>query len=87
MPAALLRPATRADIPAIFDVRYAVRENTLRPGVISGEDVRRMIEDSGRGWVVDRGLEPKPAQRCVQHQPHGHIVEAFLLASLGAVSS
>jgi len=50
---AMLRQATRADIPGISDVRYAVRENTLRRGVISDEDVRREIEDTGRGWVVE----------------------------------
>lgn len=48
----LLRQATRADIPGIWDVRYAVEENTLRRGVISDEDVREAIEDTGRGWVV-----------------------------------
>jgi GNAT superfamily N-acetyltransferase len=50
---ALLRQATRADIDAIFDVRYAVTENRLQPGKIDAEDVRREIEDSGRGWVVE----------------------------------
>ena len=53
-----LRFATRADTAAIFRVRYAVRENTLRPGVIGDEDVRREIEDSGRGWVVE--IVPAP---------------------------
>jgi GNAT superfamily N-acetyltransferase len=55
---ACLRPATRADIAAIFRVRYAVRENTLTHGVIGDEDVRREIEDSGRGWVVEVTSEP-----------------------------
>ena len=49
----LLRQATRADAAAIWDVRYAVRENTLRRGVLDDEDLRREIEDSGRGWVVE----------------------------------
>jgi GNAT superfamily N-acetyltransferase len=48
-----LRQATNDDIAEIFRVRYAVRENTLPPGVISDEDVRRAIEDTGRGWVVE----------------------------------
>jgi len=49
----ILRQATRDDIAEISRVRYAVRENTLRPGVISDEDVRREIEDTGRGWVIE----------------------------------
>jgi GNAT superfamily N-acetyltransferase len=57
---ACLRPATRADIAAIFRVRYAVRENTLPVGVIGDEDVRREIEDSGRGWVVEGASENRP---------------------------
>jgi hypothetical protein len=42
-----------ADAVGIWDVRYAVQENTLRRGVIGDEDLRREIEDTGRGWVVD----------------------------------
>ena len=49
----VLRQAIAADIPAISIVRYAVRENTLRPGIISDEDIRRELEDTGRGWVVE----------------------------------
>lgn len=48
-----IREATRADIPALWDVRYAVRENTLTPGRLSDEDVRREIEDTGKGWVIE----------------------------------
>jgi GNAT superfamily N-acetyltransferase len=48
-----LRQATNADISAMFAVRYAVLENTLRPGAITHEDVRLQIEESGRGWVVE----------------------------------
>jgi GNAT superfamily N-acetyltransferase len=48
-----LRQTENDDIAEIFRVRYAVRENTLPPGVISDEDVRRAIEDTGRGWVVE----------------------------------
>ncbi len=54
-PDSLLRQATRADIPAMWEVRYAVRENTLTPGRLSDEDVRREIEDTGKGWVVEEG--------------------------------
>jgi len=49
----VLRQATAADIAAICVVRYAVRENTLRPGIIGDEDIRREIEETGRGWVVE----------------------------------
>lgn len=48
-----IREATPADIPALWDVRYAVRENTLTPGRLSDEDVRREIEDTGKGWVIE----------------------------------
>lgn len=50
---AVMRQATMADAAGIWDVRYAVQENTLRRGVIGDEDLRREIEDTGRGWVVE----------------------------------
>jgi GNAT superfamily N-acetyltransferase len=53
-----LRQATAADIAAMWEVRYAVTENTLTPGRLSDEDVRREIEDTGRGWVVERADGP-----------------------------
>jgi GNAT superfamily N-acetyltransferase len=38
----------------MFQVRFAVRENRLAPGiVIPEEDVRHAIEDTGRGWVIE----------------------------------
>jgi GNAT superfamily N-acetyltransferase len=37
----------------MWEVRYAVRENTLTPGRLSDEDVRREIEDTGKGWVIE----------------------------------
>lgn len=49
----LLRQALVADIPALWRVRYAVRENTLAPGRISDDEVRAEIEITGRGWVVE----------------------------------
>jgi N-acetylglutamate synthase-like GNAT family acetyltransferase len=48
-----LREATRADMHGLWNVRYAVRENTLTPGRLSDEDVRREIEDTGKGWVIE----------------------------------
>ena len=50
---AILREAERNDIPGMWTVRYAVTENTLTPGRISDEDVRREIEDTGKGWVIE----------------------------------
>lgn len=48
-----LRPAVAADLPGLWDVRYAVTENTLTPGRISDEELRASIEDDGRGWVIE----------------------------------
>ena len=50
---AILRQATVADMSGIWEVRYSVTENTLTRGRLSDEDVRREIEDSGRGWVIE----------------------------------
>ncbi len=49
----VLRQATMADAEPIWKIRYAVNENTLRPGRISNEDLRRGLEDTGRGWVIE----------------------------------
>ena len=48
-----LRQAVVADIPGIWEVRYAVTENTLTPGRISDEEIREAIVDTGRGWVIE----------------------------------
>ncbi len=48
-----LRELVRADYADVWDVRYAVTENTLRPGRIDDEDLRRETEDTGKGWVID----------------------------------
>lgn len=48
-----LRQALAADIPAIWEVRYSVTENTLTPGRITSEEVRESIEDTGKGWVIE----------------------------------
>ena len=52
-PPALLRPAVRADVPAIQRVRHAVRENRLVSRTIGDAEVVEAIEHSGRGWVVE----------------------------------
>jgi len=49
----VLRQATMADADSIWRIRYAVSENTLAPGRISNEDLRRELEDTGRGWVIE----------------------------------
>lgn len=48
-----LRPAVATDLPGLWDVRYAVAENTLTPGRISDEELRASIEETGRGWVIE----------------------------------
>lgn len=47
-----VRVATRADVPAVFEIRYAVRENRLSSTVIAHDDYFREIEVTGRGWVA-----------------------------------
>jgi GNAT superfamily N-acetyltransferase len=54
---AVLRRAVAADIPGIQHVRRVVRENRLVSVVITDEQVRGAIEDTGRGWVVESGGE------------------------------
>lgn len=49
----MLRQAVAADIPAIQSVRASVKENRLVSTIITDEDVRTAIEDTGRGWVVE----------------------------------
>lgn len=48
-----MRPARASDIAAIQAVRASVKENRLTSTVISAEDVRTAIEDTGCGWVVE----------------------------------
>jgi GNAT superfamily N-acetyltransferase len=49
----MLRQAVASDIPGIQRVRSSVRENRLISTVITDDAVREMIEDLGRGWVVE----------------------------------
>ena len=55
-----VRPATRADIPAMFDVRTSVRENHLslegleRYG-ITAASVEQMLESTMGAWVAEDG--------------------------------
>lgn len=48
----MIRVAVRADVPAVFEIRHAVRENRLTSGVITDDDYFREIEVTGRGWVA-----------------------------------
>jgi GNAT superfamily N-acetyltransferase len=50
---AVLRIAERDDVAEIQRVRHAVRENTIRRGVITDADVLEHLEVLGRGWVVE----------------------------------
>ncbi|MBC7941391.1 MAG: GNAT family N-acetyltransferase [Chitinophagaceae bacterium] len=54
---ATVRPAQRADIPAMHRVRLAVRENRLTSGAIGEADYVSAIETTGRGWVALDGGE------------------------------
>jgi len=49
----MLRQAEARDISALQRVRASVRQNRLVSTVITDEDVRRAIEETGRGWVVE----------------------------------
>ena len=53
----MLRIAVRSDIGAIQTVRGSVNENRLVSTVITDEDVRVAIEETGRGWVVEEDGE------------------------------
>jgi len=53
----MLRQARAVDIPAIQRVRASVKENRLVSTVITDEDVRTAIEETGGGWVVEKDGE------------------------------
>ena len=51
-----VRPATVADIPAMHDVRLAVRENALRdPTRVQPADYAALLAGAGRGVVAEAG--------------------------------
>ena len=50
---AILRQATIADTPGIWDVRYSVTENTLTRDRLAAKDIRREIVDTWRGRASD----------------------------------
>lgn len=49
----VIRPADRSDLPGLWEVRYAVTENTLTPGRITDEALCHSIEEGGCGWVAE----------------------------------
>ena len=53
----MLRVARASVIPAIHRVRASVNENRLASTIITDEDVRIAIEDTGHGWIVEQDGE------------------------------
>jgi GNAT superfamily N-acetyltransferase len=49
----VLRQAVANDIASIQRVRRSVRENRLVYAAVSDDDVRKAIEETGRGWVIE----------------------------------
>jgi GNAT superfamily N-acetyltransferase len=50
----VIRPATRADIPAMHRVRMAVRENVLvNVAAVTEAAYLLHLETEGRGWVIE----------------------------------
>ncbi|WP_022823957.1 GNAT family N-acetyltransferase [Hymenobacter norwichensis] len=48
----LFREATLADIPALFEVRYAVTENVLRNrALVTAENTADYLTRRGKGWL------------------------------------
>jgi GNAT superfamily N-acetyltransferase len=71
-----VRQAVASDIPAIWDIRYAVTENTLAPGRISDEEVRQHLEDCGRGWVAE--IDGKVQGFAIGHRESGNVWALFV---------
>lgn len=71
-----MRPAVASDIPAIQRVRASVKENRLVSAVVSDEDVRVAIEETGRGWVVEE--EGEVAAFAIGNPTTGNIWALFV---------
>jgi GNAT superfamily N-acetyltransferase len=50
---AIVREATRADVPAMQRIRHAVRENRLTSRTITDNEVLHAMTATGRGWVAE----------------------------------
>jgi len=72
----MLRQAVAADVPGIHRVRMSVRENRLTSTVITEDDIRRAIEDSGRGWVVE--IDGQVVAFAVGNRTNGNIWALFV---------
>lgn len=73
---AMLRQATMADAAGLWRVRYAVTENVLPPGRLADEDLRRELEDTGRGWVIEE--EGVIAAFAIANGQTGHLWALFV---------
>jgi GNAT superfamily N-acetyltransferase len=52
------RETTSIDIPAIMEVRLAVKENVLsNPALVTNADCEEYINQRGKGWVCEVGKE------------------------------
>lgn len=52
----VFREAILADIPALFEVRYAVTENVLRNrALVTTENTANYLTRRGKGWVCEVG--------------------------------
>ena len=72
----MLRIALASDIPAIQRVRASVKENRLVSTVITDEDVRTAIEETGRGWVVE--VDGEVAAFAIGNVTNGNIWALFV---------
>ena len=49
-----IRPATLADIPAIMEIRFSVKENILaNPDLVTDADCAVFLMQRGKGWVCE----------------------------------
>jgi hypothetical protein len=71
----MIRKATAADIPRIFDIRNGVRENRLSdPSKVTDCDVRWFIDNPGiflsYGWKATPWLASPPQTRATARSGH-----------------
>lgn len=74
---AVIRRATSADIPAMSQIRLAVRENVLSdPGRITVQMYQDYLEKLGRGWVAE--LNGTIVAFCYADREHASIWALFV---------
>ncbi len=50
----LIREAQLADIPALMEIRFAVKENALNnPGLVAYDDYVDYLTRRGKGWIAE----------------------------------